>query len=121
MKKLILLLLLIPLALCCSSFKSGLTIVWIRGSWIAPAYNASKAYQINYLEGLRLKVAKTKNPIYVTDIRPGFVDKDMTKGEGQFWVATKEKAAWQIFGIIKIRKVLDMLRKDGGLLPYYWD
>ena len=64
---------------------------------MAPAYNASKAYQINYLEGLRQKATKIKNPIYVTDIRPGFVDTDMAKGEGQFWVATKEKAARQIF------------------------
>jgi short-subunit dehydrogenase len=69
------------------------SIAGIRGSRIAPAYNASKAYQINYLEGLRQKAAKTKKPIYVTDIRPGFVDTDMAKGEGQFWVATKEKAA----------------------------
>ena len=68
------------------------SIAGIRGGRIAPAYNASKAYQINYLEGLRQKATKTKNPIYVTDIRPGFVDTDMAKGEGQFWVATKEKA-----------------------------
>jgi short-subunit dehydrogenase len=80
------------------------SIAGIRGSRIAPAYNASKAYQINYLEGLRQKAAKSKNTIYVTDIRPGFVDTDMAKGEGQFWVATKEKAARQIFGIIKKKK-----------------
>ncbi len=80
------------------------SIAGIRGSRIAPAYNASKAYQINYLEGLRQKAAKSKKPIYVTDIRPGFVDTDMAKGEGQFWVATKEKAAQQIFRIIKNKK-----------------
>ena len=80
------------------------SIAGIRGSGIAPAYNASKAYQINYLEGLRQKANKTKKPIYVTDIRPGFVDTNMAKGDGQFWVATKEKAARQIFGIIKRKK-----------------
>jgi short-subunit dehydrogenase len=80
------------------------SIAGIRGSRMAPAYNASKAYQINYLEGLRQKATKTKKPIFVTDIRPGFVDTDMAKGEGQFWVATKEKAARQIFGIIKRKK-----------------
>ena len=80
------------------------SIAGIRGGRIAPAYNASKAYQINYLEGLRQRANKTKKPIYVTDIRPGFVDTDMAKGEGQFWVATKEKAAQQIFGIIKRKK-----------------
>ena len=78
---------------------------------MAPAYNASKAYQINYLEGLRQKVAKTKNPIYITDIRPGFVNTDMAKGEGQFWVATKEKAARQIFKIIKKKKGIGYVTK----------
>jgi short-subunit dehydrogenase len=87
------------------------SIAGIRGSRIAPAYNASKAYQINYLEGLRQKAAKTKKPIYVTDIRPGFVDTDMAKGEGQFWVATKEKAAKQIFGIIKQKKGIGYVTK----------
>ena len=87
------------------------SIAGIRGGRIAPAYNASKAYQINYLEGLRQKATKTKNPIYVTDIRPGFVDTDMAKGEGQFWVATKEKATQQIFGIIKKKKGIAYVTK----------
>ncbi len=87
------------------------SIAGIRGSRIAPAYNASKAYQINYLEGLRQKATKIKKPIYVSDIRPGFVDTDMAKGEGQFWVATKEKAARQIFGIIKKKKGIGYVTK----------
>jgi short-subunit dehydrogenase len=87
------------------------SIAGIRGSRIAPAYNASKAYQINYLEGLRQKATKTKKPIYITDIRPGFVDTDMAKGEGQFWVATKEKAARQIFRIIKKKKGIGYVTK----------
>lgn len=87
------------------------SIAGIRGSRIAPAYNASKAYQINYLEGLKQKASKTKKPIYVTDIRPGFVNTDMAKGEGQFWVATKEKAAQQIFGIIKRKKGIGYVTK----------
>ena len=37
----------------------------IRGSRQAPAYNASKAYQINYTEGLRQKAAKLKMPIFI--------------------------------------------------------
>ncbi len=74
----------------------------LRGSRIAPAYNATKAFQINYLEGLRQKATKLKTRIFVTDIRPGFVDTAMAKGEGQFWVATVEKAVNQIFD--KIRK-----------------
>lgn len=69
----------------------------LRGSRIAPAYNASKAYQINYLEGLRQKSAKAKNNIVVIDIRPGLVDTAMAKGEGLFWVMPTSKAASQIY------------------------
>ena len=80
------------------------SIAGLRGSRIAPAYNASKAYQINYLEGLRQRGKKLGKPIVVTDVRPGFVDTPMAKGEGQFWVAKKEKAAHQIFQMIKQKK-----------------
>lgn len=37
----------------------------------------------------------------MTDVRLGFVDTDMAKGEGLFWVAPVEKAAEQIFTAIK--------------------
>ena len=71
---------------------------------MAPAYNATKAFQINYLEGLRQKASKLKMPITVTDIRPGFVNTNMAKGEGQFWVAPVGKAANQTFDAIKRKK-----------------
>jgi len=92
------------------------SIAGIRGGSASPAYNASKAYQINYLEGLRQKVMKIKKPIYITDVRPGFVDTDMAKGEGLFWVAKKEKAAKQIFGIIKNKKAVGYVTRRWWLI-----
>jgi len=78
----------------------------LRGSREAPAYNASKAYQINYLEGLRQKARQERIPIVITDIRPGLVDTDMAKGEGLFWVMPVEKTVRQILRAIqKKRKV----------------
>ena len=78
----------------------------LRGSKQAPAYNATKAYQINYLEGLRQKSTKLKESIFVTDIRPGLVDTEMAKGEGLFWVMPVEKTVKQIHNaIINKRKV----------------
>ena len=77
----------------------------LRGSDAAPAYAASKAYSSNYMEGLRKKIFKAQLPIYLTDIKPGFVDTDMAKGEGLFWVASTEKASRQIRkAIIKKKK-----------------
>ncbi len=76
----------------------------LRGNPIAPAYNASKAFMSNYLEGLRKKAFQEKSPIIITDIKPGFVDTDMAKGEGKFWVATPQKAAEQIYLAISKQK-----------------
>jgi|AGTN01.3.fsa_nt_gi Short-chain dehydrogenases of various substrate specificities len=76
----------------------------LRGSRHALSYNATKAYQINYLEGLRQKATKIKGQILITDIRPGLVDTAMAKGEGLFWVMPVEKTVQQIFGAIKKKR-----------------
>lgn len=80
------------------------SIAGIRGGRFNPAYSASKAFQMNYCEGLRAKAKKTKLPIYVTDIRPGFVDTAMAKSPAKFWVAPPQKAAKQIYSALKRRK-----------------
>lgn len=76
------------------------SIAALRGSATCPSYNASKAFVSNYLEGLRHRLRRKE--IYVTDIRPGLVDTAMIRGQrGQFWVATPEGAAQQIFSAIE--------------------
>lgn len=76
----------------------------LRGDGIAPAYNATKAFQINYMEGMRQKAQKMGSRIFTTDIRPGFVDTAMAKGEGLFWVSPVAKAGAQIYKAIEKRK-----------------
>ncbi len=83
----------------------------LRGSRYAPAYNATKAYQINYLEGLRQKASRSEKKVIITDIRPGFVDTAMAKGEGVFWVAGVAKASRQIFKAIKKQKKVVYITK----------
>jgi len=88
------------------------SIAGLRGGRQAPAYNATKAYQISYLEALRQKANNLKIPIVVSDIRPGFVDTAMAKGEGKFWVATVEKASQQIMhAIIKKKKIIYVTKR----------
>ena len=94
------------------------SVAGIRGNGIAPSYNATKAYQINYLEGLRLNAYKSKKNIYVTDVRPGFVDTAMAKGDGMFWVAPVEKAAQQIFEAIKRKKRIVYITKRWRLIGF---
>ncbi|MBR1520412.1 MAG: SDR family NAD(P)-dependent oxidoreductase [Bacteroidaceae bacterium] len=76
----------------------------LRGEPNAPAYSATKAYQINYLEALRKKAFKGGKKVVVTDIRPGLTDTAMAKGEGLFWVMPVEKVASQILSAIRKKK-----------------
>ena len=88
----------------------------LRGEPIAPAYSASKAYQINYMEALRKKAYKSGSQIYVTDIRPGLVNTAMAKGEGLFWVMPVEKVANQIITTIHKNKYKAYVTKRWHIL-----
>ena len=90
----------------------------LRGGGAAPAYNASKAYQINYAEGLRQRAAKTSRTVCVTDIRPGFVATAMAKGEGLFWVMPAGKAADQIVRAIRRRRPVAVVTRRWRLLAW---
>ncbi len=94
------------------------SIAGLRGSAFTPAYNASKAYQINYLEGLRQKAKKQKLNISITDARPGFVDTAMAKAQQKFWMATPEKAALQIFNAIKAKKSVIYVTKRWRIIAW---
>jgi len=94
------------------------SVAGIRGNGLAPSYNSSKAYQINYLEGLRLNASKSNSSIHVTDVRPGFVDTAMAKGDGLFWVSPVEKAAEQIYAAIKRKKKVVYISKRWRLISY---
>ena len=71
------------------------SVAGLIGEAEAPAYSASKAYQIMYLKSLRM-AAKKRNPgLSVLEIRPGSVDTRRMQGEGHFWISTAEEAARQ--------------------------
>ncbi len=75
-----------------------------RGSSIAPAYSASKAFHSIYFEGLAIKAKKMKKNIVVTCIEPGFVNTKMAKGNKRFWVVPVDKAARQMIRAIDKKK-----------------
>ena len=98
----------------------------LRGEPMSPAYSASKAYQINYMEALRKKAFKDNGNILVTDIRPGLVDTAMAKGDGLFWVMPVEKVAKQICHAIQKHKSMayvttrwHILASIIKMLPYW--
>ena len=83
-----------------------------RGSGRSPAYNASKAFMFNYLEGLRQKFSNTA--IKVVDIRPGFVDTEMVRGrKGLFGIISPERAAEDIYKAVQKGKRI-------AYVPSWW-
>ena len=95
----------------------GITsIAALLGEAAAPAYSATKAFQVNYLEALRSRAKKGSGKIAVTELRPGFVDTDMAKGDGKFWVAPVEKAANQIARAIQKRRKIAYITKRWWLI-----
>lgn len=83
------------------------SIAGMKGNRFAPSYSATKAFQMNYMEGMRHRISHLKLPILVTDVRPGFVDTSMARDGKKFWIVPLEKAGKQIYkAITKKRKVV---------------
>lgn len=89
----------------------------IRGG-ASPAYNASKAFVSNYLQGLQYIIGKSNNNIVVTNVQPGFVDTAMAQGEGLFWITPPQKAAAQIYQAIKKKKKHTYITKRWRLIGW---
>lgn len=98
----------------------GITsIASIRGSRSAPVYFASKAYQKAYLESLYIKTKTIKSKkVFITEIRPGFVDTDMALGDGIFWLVPLKKATKQIYLAIKKKKRVAYISKRWRLIAW---
>jgi short-subunit dehydrogenase len=90
------------------------SIAAIRGSGSAPAYNASKAFESIYMDGLRNKIAKLNVPITITDIQPGFVDTAMAQGEGFFLSHHPNKPPNKSTKQLGGGKSMSILQSDGG-------
>jgi len=91
------------------------SIAAIRGG-PAASYNASKAYVSSYLEGLACRAHVEAKNISITDIRPGFVDTAMAKGEGIFWCAPVPKATEQILTAIRNKRSVVYVTKRWRLI-----
>ena len=91
------------------------SIVGLRGLRHDNGYGATKAFMYNYMQGLRHKASHGKHPIHVTDIRPGFIDTDMTKDlKVKFLVRPADIAAHQIV------KAIENRRKVAYITKRYW-
>ena len=96
------------------------SIASLRGLAPAPAYSATKAFQAHYLEALRQRAKASRLPLYITDIRPGFVDTPLLNDPKQFfWVLKADKAVRAIVRAIDRRKgVATITRRWALLAPF---
>lgn len=95
------------------------SIAGLRGNRFSPSYASTKAFQMNYMEGLRHRVTHLKLPIYITDIRPGFIDTAMAQGDRIFWLVPLEKGAKLIFNAIKRKKKVAYISKKWTLFAWF--
>ena len=98
----------------------GITsIASIRGNRAAPDYFSSKAYQKAFLESLHIKTKSIKSKkVFITDIRPGFVDTAMALGDHLFWMAPLDKATKQIYFAIKKKKRVAYITKRWAIIAF---
>jgi len=93
------------------------SIASIRGNRSAPDYFASKSYQKAYLESLYIKTKSIKSKkVFITEIRPGFVDTAMALGDAIFWMVPLEKASKQIYSAIQNKKRVAYISKRWFLI-----
>jgi short-subunit dehydrogenase len=90
----------------------------VRGSTAAPAYGATKAFESHYLESLRFRARRSGLPIFVTEIRPGFVDTAMMKTDHPFWVSSPAVAACQIAAAVEARKSIAYVTRRWRLVVW---
>lgn len=99
---------------------AGITsVAAVRGTAAAPAYGATKALASQYLESLRLRARRSGLPVFVTEIRPGFVDTAMMRAERPFWVASPALAARQIVAAVEARKSVAYVTRRWRLVAWF--
>lgn len=84
----------------------GISSIAKNFGFINPAYNASKAFEHIYLQGLRFRFEK--KGLQISTVLPGFVDTPMIEGQKRtFWVVPPRRAAQQIiYGIENGKRVI---------------
>lgn len=81
------------------------SIAALFGSARNAPYAATKAFISTFMQGYRNRCNASGFNITITDVKPGFVESEMTQGKkGMFWVAKTDKAVKQMLTDIKRKK-----------------
>ena len=97
------------------------SIAGTKGLGPAPSYSATKAMQNVYLQALEQQANARGLNIRFTDIRPGFVDTDLLKGDFHYPMMLKpEKVARQIVRAIHSKRHIQVIDWRYALMTALW-
>ena len=97
------------------------SIAGTKGLGPAPSYSATKAMQNVYLQALEQQANARKLNIRFTDIRPGFVDTDLLKGDFHYPMMLKpDRVARQIVRAIKNKRHVKVIDWRYALMTALW-
>lgn len=97
------------------------SIAGTKGLGPAPSYSATKAMQNTYLQALEQQANVRGLNIRFTDIRPGFVDTDLLKGDFHYPMMLKpEKVARQIVRAIHSKRHIQVIDWRYALMTALW-
>lgn len=97
------------------------SIAGTKGLGPAPSYSATKAMQNVYLQALEQQANARNLKIRFTDIRPGFVDTDLLKGDFHYPMMLKpENVARQIVRAINNKRHIKVIDWRYALMTALW-
>lgn len=97
------------------------SIAGTKGLGPAPSYSATKAFQNVYLQSLEQQANARGLKIRFTDIRPGFVDTDLLKGDYRYPLMLKpDKVARQIVNAIQRKRHIAVIDWKYSILTALW-
>lgn len=97
------------------------SIAGTKGLGPAPSYSATKALQNVYLQALEQQANARNLKIRFTDIRPGFVDTDLLKGDFRYPMMLKpEKVARSIVSAINSKRHIKVIDWRYAILTALW-
>lgn len=97
------------------------SIAGTKGLGPAPSYSATKAMQNVYLQALEQQANARGLKIRFTDIRPGFVDTDLLKGDFKYPMMLKpEKVARQVVKALNNKRHIKVIDWRYALMTAIW-
>jgi short-subunit dehydrogenase len=97
------------------------SIAGTKGLGSAPAYSATKCFQNTYMDALAQLAHIEHLNIHFTDIRPGFVETNLLKGDYNYPMQmSPQRVAKHIVQALNRRKRVVIIDKRYAILVFFW-